>query len=87
MTTKEMIEMMQAFERGEEIEVSCVDDYNWVHVMLPSWNWKEYKYRIKPIFKEEKIEPKFKKGDTIIQKNFAMENQSIKIILFLWWKI
>lgn len=71
MTTKEMIEVMQAFERGEEIEVSCVNEDNWVHTMLPSWNWKEYKYRIKPIFKEEKIEPKFKKGDTIVHKELC----------------
>lgn len=76
MTTKEMIEVMQAFERGEEIEVSCVDEDNWVHTMLPNWNWKYYKYRIKPKeeeikYKEEEIEHKFKKGDIIVHKELC----------------
>lgn len=76
MTTKEMIEVMQAFERGEEIEVSCVDEDNWVYTRLPNWNWRYYKYRIKPKeeeikYKEEEIEHKFKKGDEIVHKELC----------------
>ncbi|OCS09366.1 hypothetical protein CFTD6783_08340 [Campylobacter fetus subsp. testudinum] len=69
MTTEEMIEVMQAFERGEKIELSDVDADNWVYTRLPSWNFEDYKYRIKP--KEEKKKSKFKVGDKIVHKELC----------------
>lgn len=45
-TTKEMIEVMQAFERGEQIEAF----YNgvWVDICIPEWSWGLRDYRVKP---------------------------------------
>lgn len=41
----EMIEVMQAFERGETIEYF---NYKRWHVLTsPSWNWEMYDYRVK----------------------------------------
>ena len=48
MTLRQKIEVMEAFERGEEIE-QCERLFdNWYASPLPSWNWKEFDYRIKP---------------------------------------
>ncbi|WP_162166891.1 hypothetical protein [Campylobacter fetus] len=66
MTTEEMIEVMQAFERGEKIELSDVNANIWINMIIPEWNFENYKYRIKP--KEEEIKTKFKIGDKIIIK-------------------
>ena len=49
-TTKEMIEVMQAYERGEQIECKKLwveSDLFWREVENPSWNWYGYDYRIK----------------------------------------
>ncbi|CUU84533.1 hypothetical protein [Campylobacter hyointestinalis] len=66
---KEMIAVLEAYIKGEEIEFSRVNADIWVHTRLPSWNWEDYKYRIKP--KEEEIKTKFKKGDTIVNKHIC----------------
>lgn len=63
MTTKEKIEVMQAYTRGEEIErrsANCEED-EWAFAGLPVWNWEKFKYRIKP------KEPKFKVGDVLVR--------------------
>ena len=66
MTTQEMIEVMQAYERGEEIEKCLVDcEDRWVPATSPSWNWAQTSYRVKP------KEPKFKDGDEVVRKGFA----------------
>lgn len=44
-TTKEMIEVMQAYERGEQIE--CLDDGTWKCVKNPVWDWLHTNYRVK----------------------------------------
>ena len=47
-TTKEKIEVMQAFERGEKIEVMSKGRDNW-HALqseTPEWNWEWCDYRI-----------------------------------------
>ena len=65
MTTREKIEVMQAYTRGEEIErrsANCEED-EWAFAGLPVWNWEKFKYRIKP------KEPKFKIGDKIVCKS------------------
>ena len=46
-TTQEMIDVMQAFMEGKEIEHSCVNN-SWHVVIEPTWNWDIYDYRIKP---------------------------------------
>ena len=48
MTLREKIEVMQAFERGEEVEVSDCGYEGWRTVNNPSWSWNVNKYRIKP---------------------------------------
>ena len=48
MTLREKIECMEAFERGEEIEVSYVKQEKWTDIYNPDWSWGAYNYRIKP---------------------------------------
>ncbi len=51
MTTKEMIEVMQAYKRGEQIEYRIKDfmrDDEWyVQKEFPEWDWKTFDYRVK----------------------------------------
>ena len=44
-TTKEMIEVMQAYESGEQIE--CFNDEQWKDVNNPIWDWLHNDYRVK----------------------------------------
>ena len=49
MTLREKIEVMEAFERGEEIECTTTGyDTNWHYVKEPKWDWREVDYRVKP---------------------------------------
>ena len=48
MTLREKIQTMEAFERGEEIEVSYVKQEKWTDIYNPDWSWGAYNYRIKP---------------------------------------
>ena len=55
MTTKEMIEVMQAYERGEQIECRDLGTEPWYPVSNdpdwdndPDWNMSDFEYRIKP---------------------------------------
>lgn len=52
MTLREKIEVMEAFERGEEIEVSYVNKEKWSDISNPDWSWGAYNYRIKPKSKQ-----------------------------------
>ena len=47
-TTKEMIEVMQAYERGEQIECFNDDYKQWKDVDSPIWDWLHNEYRVKP---------------------------------------
>ena len=48
-TTKEMIEVMQAYESGEQIESICkIKNALWYECNNPIWNWDEFDYRVKP---------------------------------------
>lgn len=49
-TTKEMIEVMQAFERGEQIQCKALegDIYGWDDTKEPWWDWYHLDYRVKP---------------------------------------
>lgn len=55
-TTKEMIEVMQAFDEGKQIQLLC-DDGIWRDTNKPCWGWDEINYRIKPEPKEPKYRP------------------------------
>jgi hypothetical protein len=48
MNTDEMIEVMQSYARGEQIQIANADKNEWGDIEDPSWNWVMYKYRIKP---------------------------------------
>ena len=48
MNTKEMIEVMQAFENGQEIEYKSNSELKWLPVKATVWNWQHFNYRIKP---------------------------------------
>lgn len=53
MTTKEMIEVMLAYERGEQIEYrericNCIDDWLPLKDDNPFWDWYGSVYRVKP---------------------------------------
>lgn len=55
-TTKEKIEVMQAYEMGEQIQLLNMDG-NWEDKECPAWNWAKCDYRVKP-------EPKYVPFDT-----------------------
>ena len=46
-TTKEMIEVMQAYERGEQIEF-VYEGIEWRNASNPAWDWNHFDYRVKP---------------------------------------
>ena len=50
MTLREQIEVMQAFERGEEIEAvrNRYVDRKWNSTQNPLWDWDTFTYRINP---------------------------------------
>lgn len=48
MTTKEMIEVMQAYEDGKAIQFVNKDEDNWQDMICePIWDWPECNYRVK----------------------------------------
>lgn len=51
-TTKEMAEIMLAYERGEQIEFmpkNLRSSANWTTMTQePEWNWSDFDYRVKP---------------------------------------
>lgn len=67
MTTKEMIEIMQAYDRGEQIEFISKDlrsSADWITMTQePYWNWAEFDYRIKP---KQSYRP-YKNADEFLQ--------------------
>ena len=46
-TTKEMIDVMQAYERGEQIQLLNRRGI-WVDIDMPEWSWARCDYRVKP---------------------------------------
>ena len=46
-TIKEMIEVMEWFEGGGEVEAYDVGEASWLPVDNPCWNWGSSEYRIK----------------------------------------
>lgn len=53
MSTKEMIEVMKAYEQGLKIEYKYKDSNDtWERTIEPAWNWHSFDYRIKPYQRE-----------------------------------
>ena len=48
MNTTEMIAVMQAYARGEAIEVSVKGANDWSEIKCPLWDWNGFEYRVKP---------------------------------------
>ena len=48
MTLREKIEVMEAFERGEEIEYIPEYTNEWIETQTPEFDWRKCTYRIKP---------------------------------------
>ena len=48
-TTKEKIEVMQAYLDGKQIQHRTSIHSKWENVSEPSWHWYENEYRIKPL--------------------------------------
>lgn len=47
-TIKEMTEVMLAYEKGEQIQRSCIRLRDgWTDISEPEWNWEVFKYRVK----------------------------------------
>ena len=73
-TTKEMIEVMQAYVRGEQIEF-IDSSRKWKDTTNPIWDWARYDYRVKPKPKyvpfetaEEFLAAQRKHGEVIVDK-------------------
>ena len=75
-TTKEMIEVMKAYERGEQIEF-CYNDENikvWENTDgEPLWNWGDTDYRVKP-------KPKYVPFDTAEEFFEAQRKHGYRLI-------
>jgi hypothetical protein len=48
MSNKEIIEVVQAFEDGAEIEYKAFNDSSWVTTSKPLWDFPLYEYSVKP---------------------------------------
>ena len=64
-TTKEMIEVMQAYLDGEKIEYKY-GNTDWLECRVPIWNWNSIEYRVKPKQKTRtKTKTKFLPFETV----------------------
>ncbi|MBE3610534.1 hypothetical protein [Campylobacter californiensis] len=67
-TTKEMIEVMEAYEDGAKIQKGIRERYyayDWRDEKYPEWNWGSYSYRIKL------EECKFQVGDMVVMRDYS----------------
>ena len=64
-TTKEMIDVMQAYLKGEKIEYRY-GNTDWLECRVPIWNWNSIEYRVKPKQKTRtKTKTKFLPFETV----------------------
>ena len=78
MTLREKIEVMEAFERGEEIECSWTNcGTKWEIVKSPSWDWTSYLYRIKPKPKQTVVIEKWLCYDNLAESYSIVEESNI----------
>lgn len=66
MTTRDKIEVMDAYEKGAILERCLKGSMDWERVVQPAWNWEKYVYRIIP------KKRKFEEGDKVIEKDAQM---------------
>ena len=80
MTTKEMIEVMQAYERGEAIEWKSPYNGAWNRIYDPQWNWGSTEYRImqEPTYRPYKSAQEFLKA----QKEHGMWLSSKQVVSY-----
>ena len=71
-TTKEMIEIMKAYDEGKKIEYKYLDTEKWFVTGNPSWSWSVFDYRIKPEIEYMTCEEIFEK----LQKQGVMAIKS-----------
>lgn len=64
-TLAEKIAVMQAAQRGEEIECRVDSFSSWQEIEVPMWNWVDFDYRVKP--KLQKFWVVFDKKNNLIQ--------------------
>ena len=68
MTPTEMIEVIKAYEEGNEIEMRDRNKNDWVLIKVPLWNFAEFDYRVKP---KEKVIYQYMYIDTTTNKYYA----------------
>ena len=66
MTTRDKIEVMDAYEKDGILERCLKGSMDWEQVIEPVWNWEKYVYRIIP------KKRKFEEGDKVIEKDAQM---------------
>ena len=69
MTTQEMIEVMQAYERGERIENrnhNETDEKDWRYTREPQWDWRFKEYRV-----ALPLTTKFRVGNIVVRRIHA----------------
>jgi hypothetical protein len=73
-TTKEKIEVMQAFDEGKTIEFKWTEGDEWITLIInnPHWNWDKNNYRIKPEPKKRLMTIKELWGKTLVGKSGAL---------------
>ena len=77
MELKKMIEIMQHFENGGEVEISPKNCNCWTKITSPSWDWVYHEYRIKPEKQKVTIE-KWLIKDVNNGEYFIMESSEIE---------
>jgi hypothetical protein len=68
-TIKEMIEVMEWFDKGGGVEYRDIDYPFWNSVTHPSWDWSRYEYRVKEIKQKVTIE------------KWLVEVENIKVVI------
>ena len=64
-TIKEMIEVMEHYKNGGEVEYVERDYVNWERVIKPIWDWDTFDYRVKEV------------KETIVIEKWLLEDTSI----------
>ena len=73
-TIKEMIEVMEWFEGGGEVEYKEKEYGDWDSVKNPIWDWDDFEYRVKEIKQKITIE-KWLLEDT------SINTKGIKVVI------
>jgi len=83
-TTKEMIEVMQAFENGAEIEAKPIVVGDWKEETEPEWDWVSFDYRIKKQPKEPEYIPfSFEDAEQLVGKIIKSKDENwIELLTF-----